>query len=109
MDEIKRKHIDWEKTSRNLQMLRYDNMSLRRNVCRAFKSRNDDCSGANCDDCKFDMDNNISRRELAEVFGVTDSVITNWESNRSQPNIDDLIFYSQICQVDLFDILIFLD
>lgn len=33
MKNIERKYINWEKTGKNLQILRADNISLRRYVC----------------------------------------------------------------------------
>lgn len=65
-----------------------------------------DCSG-DCDNCKFEMDTNISRAELAKVFNVSESMIVNWESAKSRPSIDDIIFYSQICKLDIYDVLVF--
>lgn len=37
MKTINRKFIDWNKTGRNLQLLRVDNIELRRSVCNALK------------------------------------------------------------------------
>lgn len=110
MKRIERKVIDWEKTSKNLKLLRCDNLNLRRYVCRELNVRKKfGCDGADCVKCKFDMDNSISQAELAQVFHVTESRIVNWENNKSKPAIEDLIFYSQICGIDLFEVIIFAD
>src|SRR5699024_887159 len=37
MQKIERQYIDWEKTGRNLQLLRADNLTLRKNVSYAIK------------------------------------------------------------------------
>ena len=109
MERVERKVIDWAKTGKNLKLLRNDNLNLRKYVCRELNKRKKTfgCDGAECDTCKFEMDNSISQAELAQVFHVTENRIVNWENNKSKPTIEDLIFYSQICGVDFFDILVF--
>lgn len=106
MEEIKRKVIDWENTAKNLKLLRRDNLNLRRYVCNALNYDKGECDGE-CETCKFDMDQSISQAELARVFNVSESMIVNWENCKSRPQLDDLIFYSQICQIDLFDVIVF--
>ena len=107
MKAIPRKFINWKKTGRNLQMLREDNIELRRSVCSALKHENGDCSGA-CDDCVYEMDNHISRKELASVFGVTESVIFNWENGRTAVSLEDILFYSQISKRNLSEIIVYM-
>lgn len=51
MKSIHRNFIDWKKTGRNLQLLREDNIELRRCVCNALKHDKGDCSGE-CQDRK---------------------------------------------------------
>lgn len=109
MDILERKFIDWDKTSKNLKLLRCDNIDLRRYVCKTIKTRSEDCDGTNCDSCKYDMDPTISQSELAIVFNVSESMVANWENGRSTPSLDDLIYYAQICKMDLFEIVIFRD
>lgn len=111
MEHVKRKVIDWDKTSKNLKLLRNDNLNLRRYVCRELNKRKKQfgCDGRDCNICKFDMDDSISQAELAQVFHVTESRIVNWENNKSKPAIEDLIFYSQICELDLFEVIVFAD
>lgn len=111
MEHVKRKLIDWEKTGKNLKLLRNDNLNLRRYVCRELNARNKElgCKGADCAICKFEMDNSISQAELAQVFHVTESRIVNWENSKSKPALEDLIFYSQICGIGLFDVIVFAD
>ncbi len=106
MDRIERKFIDWKKTGTNLRLLRNDNIDLRRYICRELKFDENNCSG-DCASCKYDMDASISRNELAEVFNVSESVVFNWESGRTPVSLDDLVFYTQVAKVDLFDILVF--
>ena len=108
MKRIYRKFIDWKKTGRNLQLLREDNIELRRAVCGALRHDSGDCGGS-CMDCKFDMDNHISRKELSEVFGVSESVIFNWENGRTVVDYENLLFYSQLSKISLEDIVIFMD
>ena len=109
MESIQRKFVNWENTAKNLKMLRNDNIALRRYVCFVLKTGRKDCDGTACDTCKFDMDSSISQAELAKVFNVSESMVANWENARSQPSIDDLLFYAQICGLTLDDILVFDD
>ena len=55
------------------------------------------------------MDNSISQAELARAFGVSESMVANWENCKSFPHLEDLIFYSEVCGIDLFDIVVFAD
>lgn len=98
--------VDWKSTAHNLKLLRGDNINLRKFVCRALKFKDENCSGE-CDECKYDMDSSISQSELAEVFGVSTSVIANWETGRTEPTLDDLIFYSKMCKLNLKEVVIF--
>lgn len=102
--------MDWEATGNRLYRLRSDNATLRRFVCGALKKDTEKCKSktgdcASCTD-KY-MDKNISRAELAEVFGVSESVINNWECGRTEIGVEDLLFYCQIANVTLNDILVF--
>lgn len=107
MKEIKRRSIDWEKTGKRLQYLRDHNTSLRRYACSVVHKEEFGC-GIDCEECKeFDMDNKIAQDELAKVFNVSANTIANWESGRTIPDMEDLILYSDICEMDLFDILAF--
>ncbi len=106
MSNISRKHINWEKTGRNLLILRNDNLALRRNVCRALNYDKNECSGL-CEDCRYDIDMNISRAELAKIFNVSDSVIFNWESGKTPVGLEDMLFYCAISGVKPEDIIVF--
>ena len=108
MKAIYRKFIDWKKTGKKLQMLREHNFELRRTVCSALKHDKGDCSGQ-CRQCDFEMDNHISRKELAEVFGVSDSVIFNWENGKTTVDYENLLFYAQLSKLSLDDFVIFMD
>ena len=105
---IQRKYIDWVKTAKNLKLLRQDNINLRRYVCGQLYYGKRDCA-INCEVCTIDMDHSISQNELAQVFNVSESMVANWENNKSCPHIDDLIFYSQVCGIDLFDVIVFVE
>lgn len=108
--KILRKFIDWKTTGTNLYRLRSDNASLRRYVCSAHRKNTDRCTNDSydCDSCtNVHMDKNISRLELAQVFGVSENVINNWESGRTAIGIEDLLFYCQIANVTLDDILVY--
>ena len=107
MEKIERKFVDWGKTSKNLRLLRNDNLNLRRYVCFVLRTKREECDGKSCDTCRFDMDNSISQAELAQVFSVSESMVANWETGRSIPSVDDLIFYAEICKLPLDDILVF--
>lgn len=107
MKPIHRQFIDWKKTGRNLQLIREDNIELRRCVCNALKHDKGDCSGE-CSECRFEMDNHISRKELADVFGVSESVIFNWENGRTAVALEDVLFYAQISKKELSDIIIYM-
>ncbi len=98
--------IDWEKVGVNLEKLRMDNISLRRYVCRVNHYDEAECSGE-CESCKYEMDNSISRRELAAAFYTTENVVCNWETARSTIDIESLLFYCDIAGVTLDDILVF--
>ena len=108
MKTIRRQFIDWKKTGKNLQLLREDNVDLRRCVCAALNQDKSDCSGA-CADCKYEMDNHISRNELAAVFGVSESVIFNWENGRTEVDYENLLFYAQLSKQEVKDIVIFIE
>ena len=104
-----RNYIDWAKTAQNLKLLRNDNLNLRKFCCQALYYNKANCAG-DCAACKFDMDASIglvSQNELADVFGVSPGVVANWETGRTTPDIEDLIFYSKICDLGLSDVIVF--
>lgn len=101
-----KEYIDWKKTAQNLKLLRNDNLNLRKYVCRALKFDAANCSGE-CEACRFDMDSNISQSELAEVFSVSAGVVANWETGRTIPSLEELLFYAEICKIRLSDVVIF--
>lgn len=108
--KIERKFIDWEATGIKLFRLRSDNVNIRRYVCSVLRQNTEKCENesGSCETCEDrHMDRSISRPELARVFGVSESVINNWETGRTQIGIEDLLFYCQIAKVTLSDILVF--
>ena len=107
---IVRKFIDWEATGNKLFNLRRNNDYLRRTVCSMLRKDTDKCNSdtGDCETCNYKyMDKSISCPELAEVFGVSANVITNWESAKTHIGIEDLLFYCQISHVTLDEILVF--
>ncbi len=106
MQIIEKKYVNWEKTGFKLQLLRNDNINLRRYVCYTMRYLRGEC-GDNCDECVYKMDRSISRAELAEVFNVSESVVYNWERGKTPIAIDDLLFYSQIAKVTIEEIVVF--
>jgi transcriptional regulator with XRE-family HTH domain len=104
--KLQRQYVNWIKTGKNLQLLRNDNLELRKCACRALNYDKAECLG-DCDNCKYEMDSNISRTELAQLFNVSESVIFNWENGRTPVSIDDMLFYCQIAKVKLEDVLVF--
>lgn len=106
MDNLRRRYIDWEKTGRNLEELRLRNPRLRRNVCSVLRRGSGDCSG-DCEGCRYEIDNHISRKELAEVFNVSENVVFNWETGRSNVQYDDLLFYAQLAESEVDEIVAF--
>ena len=105
MKYIQRKYVDTDKTGRNLQLLREHNIELRRSVCEALKRESLGCQ-KDCADCKFEMDNHISRKELADVFGVSENIIFNWESGRTMVDYENLLLYAQLSKLAVDDIVI---
>lgn len=91
-----------------MQLLREDNIELRRAVCGALKHDKGECSGE-CGDCRYEMDNHISRKELAQVFGVSESIIFNWENGRTAVDYENLLFYAQLSKMKLTDIVVFME
>lgn len=108
MEEIIRKNIDWGKTGVKVERLRDDNKNLRRYVCWKLKHERANCDGM-CENCEYEMDKRISRKELAQVFNNSESVIVNWESGKTPIPLEDLLFYCQLCEVQLFDVIVYED
>ncbi|MBR6071809.1 MAG: helix-turn-helix transcriptional regulator [Acholeplasmatales bacterium] len=119
MELFNRPVINWIKTGERLALLRYDNNNLRRYVCFYNKKLNEEKSldtlrpkytcffNYDCLNCNEEMDKSISVQELANVFGKTRDVITNWETGKTMPDIEDLLLYSKITGLDINDIVIF--
>lgn len=103
---MKNYYVDWSKTALNLKLLRNDNLHLRRYVCRELKYNDANCTGE-CENCKFDMDKSISQSELAQVFGVSSFIIANWETGRTFPSLEDLLFYCEISCTPLSEVVVF--
>ena len=116
MEIYKRIKIDWIKTANRLVDLRLNNKNLIKYVCYFNKKMNENKDSRfinkytcyqdyNCDNCT-EMDQNISQQELANVFGVSRYVINNWENSITIPDIEDILLYSKISGVDIYDILV---
>lgn len=109
MIKVLRPSINWELTGEKIKELRNGNIHLRRFICNnllPYRSDKFDCDGIDCENCESDIDPSISRRELASVFGVSESLVENWEYGRTPVKIEDLLYFAKICHVGLFDILV---
>ena len=106
METIKRRYIDWKKTGIRLKNLRNHNLTLRRYVCHALNYDKGDCQGK-CESCEYELDSSISRAELASVFNISESVVFNWENGKTPISVEDLLYYCEICGVELSDVLVF--
>ena len=106
MQRIERRRIDWRRTGIRLKNLRDHHPALQRYACYINHLSDADCSGE-CETCEFDLDRNVSRAELSRVFATTESVIANWESGRTSPELEDLLYYAALCGIALEDILVF--
>lgn len=111
MEEIKLRQIDWEKTGYKLKLLRNDNLNLRRYVCWWLsKNQFDDrhlCYDYKCEDCLFEMDQNISQVELGAVMNT--GSVANWETGRTPIDVENLMFYCKLCGVEAEDIIVYKD
>ncbi len=101
---MERKVINWAKTGFKLEVLRRENIHLRRVAC---KQKGECGKNGDCENCIYEMDRATSREELAAVFNVSESVIFNWENGRTPIGVEDLLFYAQIARVSIGDILVF--
>lgn len=106
MQRIERRRIDWRRTGIRLKNLRDHHPTLQRYTCYINHAAEGNCSGE-CETCEFDLDRNVSRAELARVLATTESVIANWESGRTSPELEDLLYYTALCGIALEDILVF--
>ena len=119
MELFNRPIINWNKTGERLADLRCNNLNLRRYVCFFNKKYNEERSLDNlrpkytcfsnydCLNCNKEMDKSISVQELANVFGKTRDVVTNWETGKTMPDIEDLLLYSKITELDINEIVVF--
>jgi transcriptional regulator with XRE-family HTH domain len=106
MEIIERKQIDWLATGARLEELRRTNAHLRRYVCWYHRREAGVCELL-CDACRH-VDRLISRAELADVFGTSEDVISNWETGRTDVPTEDLLHYGAICRLPLSDVAVFL-
>lgn len=106
METKKIKYIDWDKTAINLKLLRRDDIVLRRNVCRILRYDDANCSGI-CGECKFDMDHSISQAELAKVFKVPENRIVNWENGKSKPQLEYILYYCDLSEKGIDEVIVF--
>ncbi|MBO4963023.1 MAG: helix-turn-helix transcriptional regulator [Clostridia bacterium] len=101
-----RKYIDWIKTGKKLEALRKRNETFIKKVCFLTKGKQGDCN-LDCKNCIEDMDNYISRVELAMVFGVTEHVVNNWEKGDTPLPVDELLYYAELSEKSIEDILVY--
>ena len=50
-------------------------------------------------------DKNITQEQLAEKLNVTRQAISNWENNKTQPDIDTIIKISEVLEVSVEEII----
>lgn len=55
---------------------------------------------------KYRRENNISQEELAEKIGVTRQSISLWETNQTQPTIDNIVAIAKIFNLSTDDLLL---
>ena len=56
---------------------------------------------------KLRKDNNLSIKDLQEIFNFTSPVpIYNWQAGRALPNIDNLVILASVFKVKIDDILV---
>lgn len=110
--ELERVEVDWKKTGKILSDLRRWDPNLRRYACeklnaRRHKNGEEACDGTLCDKCQsYNMEAIVSQEELGHIFEVSKSVIVNWESGRTQPRIEDLLYYEKISKKELKELLV---
>ena len=106
MVALKRQVIDWKKTGKRLKALRDHDVDLRRYTCWFLQRKKGECTG-DCTACEYEMDQNISRAELAAVFLTSENVIANWESGKTPVPYEDLLFYCRLTGESIHDIVVF--
>ena len=48
----------------------------------------------------------LTRHQLAEALGKSDSTIQNWETGRSQPNANDIVRLEQVLNMRWADVIL---
>lgn len=112
MEHIDFVEVDRLATGEKLQRLRKYNIHLHRYVCHELHpyQKKQICDGTDCEQCEaadFEEED-INQPDLARVMSVAASQIANWESGRSIPSIENLIFYCRMCKIDKIEDLIVL-
>lgn len=103
-DPINFVNIVDEEFGKYLEYLRRRNINLQKRVCAILRKQTGECDATECNNCRYEMDNHISRRELGEVLGVSESTIANWEDGRSRISIECLFAYEELTGIDVHDI-----
>ena len=112
MEHIDFVMVDRRATGERLQRLRKYNIYLHRYVCHELHLHRSKkfCDGVDCDLCEAEdfEEEDISQPELGKIMGVSGSQVANWETGRTLPDIEFLIFYCRLCRIDkLEDLLVF--
>ncbi|MGN0789252.1 MAG: helix-turn-helix domain-containing protein [Christensenellales bacterium] len=108
MEKIIRKYVDWTETGKKLEFNRNNNLQLKRYVCFCIKKiKQQNCPDI-CEECTYEMDKQISRNELGQVFGVTENVIQNWESGQTPVPFENLLLYQDICGLPIEQLVCFI-
>ena len=48
----------------------------------------------------------MSQIELAKAFDVSPTMVVNWENGKSKPSGEDLLFYADVCEITLEEVLV---
>ena len=53
------------------------------------------------------MEKGLSQRDMAKICNISQATYNNWENGKTPVGVEDLLFYCQIADVPLENILIF--
>lgn len=95
--EIKKRCVDWQKTAAKLRWLREHDLTFKRNVCDLLELNRDKCC-ADCANCNIYETRSISRQKLAEAFCVHADTIIMHEYSLLRVPMEDLLFYAQLAE-----------
>lgn len=104
---IENNNVDWGATSKKLTDLRENNLKLREKVCQNLDiKKKKGCQEACCKTCSKSSSCALVQDALSKLFKVSKKTIKKWEENKSKPTLDQLMYYSELCQLEIFDVVI---